>query len=246
MEPAGSRKKGQHYSGSVGFFYFSSAIPETSVTIVADSCMAIITDNVLIAQKQNLEAAMSKNPKIQEMFRKIIREELLEARAQLMSQVPLQSDPRNAKKSIRTSVYKKILGGQINILHNKKAHYITSYTPPRTLIPGQRGGNRRKRSARTRQIQQYGSLDRGFILRFINSGTRTRVAAFRNTVGANQDVYNRTVARIAAGDKAHTYNRGNIASRNWFSGAAERELGIIAQRISDVIRDELEELMNNQ
>lgn len=210
-------------------------------------CMALIVNNaVIVTQQRNFQAALSSSPKTQKLVRETIRQELFEARRQMMSSVPLQNDPREARRAIRTSVYKKILGGQINILPYKKRHATISYEPPRTLVPGQRGGNRRKRSLRTKQIMSYGPLDRQFILRFVNSGTRTRVIGFRNDKKSNRERYERLTSRIHAGDKFRTGNRGAIAPRNWFMRSAESNLGIAAQNIADIIDSELSNIISGK
>ena len=115
--------------------------------------MALVIDDTLISNvADNLQAAMTTDPKMRKVIQQHIREALFEARRDVMASSPLESDPREAIKSIRTSVYDKVLGGNINILNGKKAHGSNSYEPPRKLSPGQRGGNRRKRSGRTQQI----------------------------------------------------------------------------------------------
>lgn len=201
--------------------------------------MGLVIDDTLISnQEENLRAAMSTDPKMREVIQKHIREALFAARRDVMQAFPADSDPRQARRSIRTTVYKKILGGNINILTGKKAHGTTNYEPPRTLTPGQRGGNRRKRSERTKQVMSYGPLDRGWILRFVNSGTKTRVIGFRNTVKANRSMYERRVTRIHSGEHSHTGNRGSIAARHWFMTAAESSLGDAAQMIADLIEIE--------
>ena len=205
--------------------------------------MGLVIDDTLISnQEQNLRAAMSTDPKMRKVIQHHIREALFAARRQVMSSSPLESDPRGTIKSIRTSVYEKILGGNINILTGARqkngAHGRNTYVPPRTLTPGQRGGNRRLRSERTVQIQGYAPLDRGFILRFVNSGTNTRVIGFRNTVKANRSTYERRVRRINSGDHSRTGNRGSIAARNWFSQSAESALGTAAQTIAELIEIE--------
>ena len=201
--------------------------------------MALVIDDTLISnQEQNLRAAMSTDPKMRKVIQQHIREELFAARRQVMSSSPLQNDPRGAIKSVRTSVYKEVLGGNINILTGKKAHGTNNYEPQRTLVPGQRGGNRRKRSERTKQIQGYAPMDRGFILRFVNSGTKTRVIGFRNTLKGNRTRYENRVYRINRGDKAHTGNRGAIAARNWFMQSAESALGTAAASIAEMIEIE--------
>ena len=201
--------------------------------------MALVIDDTLISnQEQNLRAAMSTDPKMRKVMQQHIREALFAARRDVMAAFPAESDPREARRAIRTSVYDKVLGGNINILTGKKAHGTNNYEPQRTLTPGQRGGNRRKRSERTKQIMSYAPLDRGFILRFVNSGTKTRVIGFRNTLKGNRDRYNSRVTRINRGDKAHTGNRGAIAARNWFKQSAESALGTAAANIAEMIEIE--------
>ena len=198
--------------------------------------MALVIDNTIISnQADNLRAAMSTDPKMRKVIQRHIREALFEARRDVMASSPLESDPRGAIKAIRTSVYEKVLGGNINILNGKKAHGSNNYEPPRTLTPGQRGGNRRSRSERTKQIMGYAPLDRGFILRFVNSGTKTRVIGFRNSVKANRARYEKLVTRIHSGDKSRTGNRGAIAPRNWFMQSSESALGNAASNIAEMI-----------
>jgi len=201
--------------------------------------MALVIDDTIISnQEQNLRAAMSTDPKMRKVIQQHIREALFEARRDVMAAFPAEHDPREARRAIRTSVYDKVLGGNINILTGKKAHGTNNYEPQRTLTPGQRGGNRRKRSERTKQIMSYAPLDRGFILRFVNSGTKTRVIGFRNTLKGNRDRYNSRVTRITRGDKANTGNRGAIAARNWFKQSAESALGTAAASIAEMIEIE--------
>ena len=205
--------------------------------------MPIVIDNTVIAnQQQNLKAAMTTDPKLRKVIQGHIREALYEARREMMGDFP-GNDPRNSRKSIRTSVYEKILGGNINILTGKKTHSQQQYEPPRKGSVG-RGGNRRLRSERTKQIMSYGPLDRGWILRIVNSGTKTRVIGFRNTVKGNLSRYNATVSRISRGDKVRTGNRGAIAPRNWFDVSSERALGKAAQSIAEMINIEAEAILN--
>lgn len=209
--------------------------------------MALVIDNTIISnQEQNLRAAMSTDPKMRKVIQQHIREALFEARREVMSSVSFQDgDPRQSIRSIRTIVYEKVLGGNINILNGKKAHSGgNAYKPPRTLTPGKRGGNRRKVSERTRQINNYAPIDRGFILRFVNSGTKTRVIGFRNSVKANRSLYDSRIRRINRGEKASTGNRGSIAARNWFLQSAESALGTAAQNIAELIEIEAEAIID--
>ena len=189
---------------------------------------------------------MSTDPRMRKVIQQHIREALFAARRQLMSDFPAENgDPRQSRKSIRTSVYEKILGGNINILTGKTAHGGGSYEPPRKGSSG-RGGNRRPRSERTKQIMNYGPLDRGFILRFVNSGTKTRVIGFRNTQKSNRAKYERAVTNIHRGETFRTGNRGAIAARNWFMQSAESSLGNAAQMIADLIEIEAAAIANGE
>jgi hypothetical protein len=181
---------------------------------------------------------MSTDPKMRKVIQQHIREALFEARRDVMAAFPAENDPREARRAIRTSVYDKVLGGNINILTGNKAHGTNNYEPQRTLVAGQRGGNRRKRSERTKQIMSYAPLDRGFILRWVNSGTKTRVIGFRNTQRGNRTRYENRVYRINRGDRAHTGNRGAIAARNWLMQSAESALGTAAANIAEMIEIE--------
>ena len=208
--------------------------------------MALVIDDTLISNvADNIQAAMTTDPKMRKAIQQHIREALFEARRDVMSAFPAEHDPREARRAIRTSVYDKVLGGNINILTGKKAHGTNSYEPQRKLAPGQRGGNRRKRSERTKQIMSYAPLDRGFILRFVNSGTKTRVIGFRNTVKGNRARYEQAVTRIHRGEKLRT-NRGAIAARNWFTTSAESALGNAAQMIADLIEIEAAAIANGE
>ena len=202
--------------------------------------MGLVIDDTLISnQADNLKAAMSTDPKMRKVIQQHIREALYEARREVMRAFPAENDPRGSRKAIRTAVYKKVLGGNVNILTGKKAHGGSNgYEPPRKLVAGQRGGNRMERSPRTKQIMGYQPLDRGFILRFLNSGTKTRVIGFRNTINGNRSRYDSLVSRIHGGDKARTGNRGAIAPRNWFMQAAESSLGNAAAAIAEMIEIE--------
>ena len=180
-------------------------------------------------QQKVLEAALSTNPKTQKVLQKLIRKALMDVRPQLVSAArgAMGSDPRGAAQGIRTSVYKKILGGNVNILNmRKKTGSPTSYEPPRKLQPHQRGGNRVPRGKRTDTVMHYGPHDRQWILRFINSGTSERMAGTRG-------------GRLSG-------NRGSIAARNFFGSAASSALAKAADNLAHMIDTELEAMLNKK
>ena len=178
-----------------------------------------------VRQKAALEAMLVSNPDTAAAMRKLISAEVSKARAAVAQAASgaLKNDPREAWKAVRRSVYKSILGGQVNILNQKgAASGSNGYRPARKLDsnPHQRGGNRRKRSAETDRIDGYVGKDRGFILRFVNSGTAER-----------QTRYGR---------------RGSITARNWFPNIGQRELEAAAERLAVEIDRELVRIMENK
>lgn len=179
-------------------------------------------DAVVLRQKELLEAAMSTNPKTQKALQKLIGQALAEVRPQVVAAISgsLNSDHRQAARSVRRIVYRKVLGGDMNIMDKKrKANSTNSYEPPRKLQPHQRGGNRVPRSQRTNQVMHYGPSDRGWILRMVNSGTGVRTAGTRN-------------GRL-------TGNRGSIAARAFFRNAAEPAMNKAVDILSALIDREL-------
>ena len=183
-------------------------------------------NTTIIRQKQALEAMLVSNPDTAKAVRSLISQEIAKARAAISQSArgSLRNDPRDAYKAVRRSVYKSILGGQVNILNPKggASSSGSSYQPQRKLDtnPHQRGGNRRKRSARTDQVDGYVGKDRGFILRFVNSGTVARQTRYGN--------------------------RGSIAARNWLATSGQRELEAAAERLGALIDKELVRLMSDK
>lgn len=201
-----------------------------------------VNDTFIVEQRKILEAALSTNPKTEKALQKLIRRALMDARRSLSAYISakLDSDPRAAARAVRTTVYRRVLGGNINIFNSKKAHGSSSYEPPRTLRPGQRGGNRRPRSGTTKRIMNYSGIDRGFILRWVNEGTKQR--AIKHLV---------EIKRPGSGSKfrwkseASVYgNRGMIAPRNFFMSGATPRMQEAAEYLADLIDEELEKMFN--
>lgn len=202
-----------------------------------------VNDAVVLEQKQILEKALSTNPKTEKALQKLIRKALLQARASMENYVKTKldnGDPRGAARAIRTSVYRKILGGNINILDPKKAHGTNSYEPTRTLRPGKRGGNRRPRSPRTDKVMHYAGEDRGFILRFVDSGTKQRaierLMEFKKAGGGSKFKWVQDASRYG--------NRGSISARGFFRSGAEPRLQYAVEYLADLIDEELEKMLD--
>lgn len=187
---------------------------------------------------------MMSNPDMEKKVQGLIRKVLMEARKEIGSGIKFKhGDPRQAYKAVKTAVYRRILGGSVSILNKRRAGTPGNYEPPRTLRPGQRGGNRRTRSDRTQQIMNYQGSSRAFVLRFLNQGTQGRSIEFRydaarenvkrGSRGGNVSKYGKTI---------NTGRRGNIAPRNFFGQLAPSAMDKAAENLTNLI----DELIKNE
>lgn len=180
----------------------------------------------MAAVKQHIDdlgKMLTTNNDMRERLRTIIRKEIKHARANIAKDVHnnLGSDPRKAYRAVRHTIYKQVLGGNINILSPRRAgaRYALVRSTKMEQNPKQWGGNRRPRSPRTEALETYFGKDRGFILRFNNSGTDTR----HIQIGPN--------ARKGG-------NRGSIAPRAVFSTPALFQTQAAIEAINEAIEQE--------
>ena len=202
---------------------------------------------------KKLDALLMKDPKMEKKIQHIIGRALRKAEKKMESYVDtsvLKNDPRHAAKAIRYTVYRRILGGNLNILHGKQRGAATGYTPARHPSSG-RGGNRKARSERTIRMEGYEGADRSFILRFQNSGARVgggnrslgdfrtdehRAKVKRGSQGGNVNKYGKTV---------NTGSRGRIAARNWFGNISDSYMQEVAATIEAEVDKAISEVFGN-
>lgn len=178
-------------------------------------------------QVKQLRRMMSEDPYFRRRVNAVIKTVLSEARREVTqhAQGAMDSDPRHAYKAVRSAVYRRILGGNLNILQKRKAGAPTSYQKPRKGLP-KRGGNRWGRSERTIELEGYEGTDRGFILRFVNAGASNRkIKTYTDSAGDRWSL--RTSVKKG--------NRGNIAARNWFGNASQAALDKASIRMENFI-----------
>lgn len=205
---------------------------------MADLKNGAVTISGLDELDKKLAQLKTDSPGFEKRLRDVIRKILGKARANLRkdaaSGLDMQSDPRKAYKAVRFAVYKKILGGQVNILRSRRAGKGSLYEPPRrgTSDPKGRGGNRRERSSRTTNLMTYSGVDRGFVLRFLDAGTDDRAIRFTANPRRKEDKWNK---------HPNTGNRGAIAARNWFRGASLQELQKVAGEMDELINKIIKE-----
>ena len=201
-----------------------------------------------------LDALLTSNPTMEKRIQRIIGKALKKIEKKMESYAGtnvMKSDPRHAAKAVRYTVYRRVLGGNLNILHGKQRGAASSYQPTRHPSSG-RGGNRRTRSERTKRMEGYEGADRSFILRFLNAGAR--VGGSNRQLASNwfrKDEHRSKVKRGSQGGDVSKYgnlsmvntgNRGHIAPRNWFGkvshGFIEEAAAIIEDEVDKAIAEE--------
>lgn len=157
---------------------------------------------------------ISGGSEMEKRVEKIVRQVLLKARNRVSRDIrgSLGSDPRQAYRAVKHMVYKRILGGNISILNKRRRSGKMAPLPTNPDRKGKRGGNRTPRTKRTEDLITYWGTDRGFILRFLNSGTDQRQSRYGN--------------------------RGSIPTRNFFASAGQEEMEAAAQQLSELIEQE--------
>ena len=111
---------------------------------------------------RKLDKLKTSDPELAKMLQDAIRQALKTVRDELSKNakkgLQMESDPRHAVKAIRHSVYRRIFGGNVNILN----------------------GRRKRVTSEDLGKRQYFGKERGYVLRFLNQGTKERVVGFRN------------------------------------------------------------------
>ena len=186
-------------------------------------------------QVKQLKSLMTDDPGFRRRVNAVIAQVLKEARNAISqeAQSVVENDPRGAYKAVRSAVYRRILGGQVNILQKRKAGTPTNYQKPRKGLPP-RGGNRWGRSERTKQLEGYQGSDRGFVLRFLNAGTADRmITSYTDRDGTRHTLRSGRTSNIRT--HATGGNRGSIAARNWFGSASHKALENASFQMQELI-----------
>lgn len=166
--------------------------------------------------------------RLRSAIRRILSEVVRRMSADAKAGLNMKSDPRQAYRAVRHSVYRRIFGGNVNIVSRGQggSSFDWMTRPVRTG----RGGNRWGRSERTRQISGYTGKDRGIVLRILNAGTPGRIiTSYTDRTGSRHSIM------------SGTGNRGSISPRNWFAPKSMAEMERAAQQIDQIINDILKD-----
>jgi hypothetical protein len=164
---------------------------------------------ITIENNVHLDRLLTTNPEMDKKIRNIVRK-VLEQAQKSVQQEAMTLSKKQAYKAVRKTIYKTILGGNINILSGRRSGQ-------RAPLPAEsarktsheRGGNRMPRSQRTEDLLTYAGSDRGFVLRFLNNGTIERNNGTRRT--------------------------GSISARRWFTPVGERNIERAANQFEQLV-----------
>lgn len=201
---------------------------------------AEINSNLIENQRQALRACMTVDSELGKRLRELIFQELRNARNSISESIKFDNgDPRGTRSAVKRYVASKYLGGVVSILNGRQAGSKNNYEAPRKLRQGQRGGNRMLRSQRTQDILDYGPQDRGFILRFVNSGTMPRYANGRNSTGSGRKRNYKNLIKLQ--EEGDNY-RGSIAPRNFMQRLGTPAMERAVNNISRMVDEEFNKL----
>lgn len=181
---------------------------------------------ITIENGAKIDQLLTTNPEMDKRIRKVVRRALAQAQKKLQG-IAMPMSTKEAYKAVRKAVYKKVLGGNLNIISSNKRAGNRAPLPPvvhrleteTNKAGNHRGGNRIPRSSRTEDLLTYMGEDRGFILRFLNDGTAQRA----NRYG----------------------NRGSIQGGNWFANSSTRLMEWAAGEIDQMLDQLIAEEFNN-
>lgn len=171
-----------------------------------------------------LGSLMTSNPYMASAIQKIFRQVLKDVRRKLSNDAKnyMKSDPRKAARAVKYAVYKSDFGGNVSILQKRRG--TAGARPEMQRIrkveqnPHMRGGNRRPYVPANSRLDSYFGADRGYILRFISSGTVPRTSRYGM--------------------------RGAMRQTDWFGHASAFHMDTAAEQVANAINEYVSQQSN--
>ena len=189
-----------------------------------------MSNAIQIESNVRLEKLLTTDPTMERGLRNAIAYVMGKARQSVVdaASTAMTTDPNHAAKAIRRTIYQQILGANLNILRKRRAGKTASV--PASL---------RGRTSDTERILGYQGSDRGFILRFVNAGTRERTATHMD--GHAIRLTQRSGNRVYQGGSRIGY-RGSIQGKNFFGPAALAAIN----EVVPILQAKFEEIIQQQ
>lgn len=143
------------------------------------------------------------------------------------------NDPRKAYLAVKYAVYRSVFGGNVSILSRRSRSNKGYQLPP----------SKRGRSGRTEALEGYYGTDRGFILRFMESGTGERTVNRFNDTSIKRTIRpkgRRVYKHSAIGA------RGKINAMGWFDSSSTSAIVKAANELQILVDEAVERLWNKE
>lgn len=164
------------------------------------------------------------DPKVRKKIQEATWEVLAQVRKAIAANARFRDSRHNSIAAIRRSVFRKVIGGSVSILDSKRKANRGSFK-----ATGQ--------NYRTALINSYSGRERGFILRFVNSGTEDRYGGEGRNKGLSRE--------YIASRRGKPGFRGRIKARNFFSAPAHSSIQKAAEQLADIIENEVTKQFKN-
>ena len=131
-----------------------------------------MADRIEIQNNVQLDRLLMTNPDTEKDVRKLVGMVLREAEKEVESaaaRAMKNGDYRNTALAVRRAIYKRVLGGNVNILSGRRGRVKS-----RSDVPASTRG----RTDKTEAMAHY--ADRSFVLRWLDAGTTGRTVEYMN------------------------------------------------------------------
>lgn len=176
---------------------------------------------ILHSNYKELDKLLIDDPSFRKHINALVKKLLRTARSKVSKDAKdnMKSDPRQAYRAVKHTIYRGVIGGNVSILAKRKASNKKAQFVGKRKIdanPHQRGGNRVKRVDDYRnRLSGYWGSDRGFALRFIQ-GTDVRESRYGN--------------------------RASISGRTWFEMSSIFHLQEVADLFNEGVGEYIDKL----
>ena len=183
--------------------------------------------DIQIPTTYQFEELLSTHPRMREDLEQAVREIMWEARETATERVKkyMFDSAHETHKAIRNIVYRKVIGGELNILNVRRA-----------LRQGRVAPSRRGRTKDTERILSYRGVDRGFIFRFANDGTNRRITT-------NMDGHPMYRQSISERPKNRRYKSNILGFRGGVGDVRRGTIGMFEKEGTVVMAEAAGELM---
>lgn len=189
---------------------------------------------VHITRTPDLKRLLSTDPVMKKKLEETISDVMFLARKHASEEIKqyMFDDAREAYRAVHNSVYKRVVGGSLNIFTRRRVLRKGNWIPKPSNRYGNITGPVRGRTRRTLDFYGYNGIDRGMILRWNSEGTAARYT--KNMDGKAIDMEKRAKIRDRRGgwhnkSKGERFKYAEIGGRGGASMTNGRARGMFTK-----------------